>query len=274
MTSTSNCPQRLSPAKILLTRPTRLCDIYRVMANNIKRITLFAGTTGVVGENDDTVLQRIWAKFQTKAISRASDGRVLTYYGFYDVNRNGVWDEGTDTDRNSPAKCPFSSAAELVSKTNGQCHSWAEFMYQVLCANGLKFINGHQTLFVSVFFSSRMRANSAIKNWEKRGTGPWTVIGGSAGITGVDVIPTIPEHHTQDIAGVAAQGNSPNPPPRFDNHWIVNAAARYYDPSYGIGSFTNTNLYEQAALDGIIFDGKMYNLQEAQIKNSYFLFCP
>ncbi|MCS7048812.1 MAG: hypothetical protein NZ483_05915 [Verrucomicrobiae bacterium] len=47
--------------------------------------------------DDHKVLEKIWAKFQTRAIRRASDNVLLTYYGFFDVNGNGAWDVLTST---------------------------------------------------------------------------------------------------------------------------------------------------------------------------------
>ncbi len=142
-----------------------------------------SGVSGVVGENDDVVLGCIWTKFQTRSISRASDGRVLTYYGFYDENRNGIWEEGIDTDRNSSSTCNVISAAELVRTANGQCLSWAEFMHQVLCAQGLAVVNGQQTLAVAVVGVPYREASFAVKNWGKKGVGPWDIARYDAGIT-------------------------------------------------------------------------------------------
>ena len=147
-----------------------------------------SGVAGTVGENDDVVLGRIWAKFQTKNIRRVSDGRVLTYYGFYDENQNGIWDEGIDADRNSPEIWFVTSAAELVRTGNGQCHSWAEFMHQVLCAQGLRSINDTATLKVALSIPDSALPSYncfAIKNWQK--CGPciyWSIVQENSGIIG------------------------------------------------------------------------------------------
>ena len=211
-----------------------------------------AGVSGTVGENDDVVLGRIWTKFQTKSINRASDGRVLTYYGFYDANRNGIWEEGIDTDRNSPTTCHVTSAAELVRTTNGQCHSWAEFMHQVLCAQGLAVVNEKSTARVAVNAVPKREAFLAIKNWDKKDSGPWVPSRSDAGMLGTNVLSSLPEHSAQDVAGVSGQGTSPNPPAGFGNHYIIKCADELYDPSYGLGPFEEYQQYEHAAFDGII----------------------
>ena len=45
--------------------------------------------------------------------------------------------------------CAFTDANELVRYTNGQCHSWVNFMRQVLSAQGLATVNGQQTLAIA-----------------------------------------------------------------------------------------------------------------------------
>jgi hypothetical protein len=51
------------------------------------------------------------------------------------------------------------------------------------------------------------------------------------------------------------QGNAPNPPSRFANHFIVTIGGTMFDPSYGLGTFTDRKKYEMAAFAGLIFDG-------------------
>jgi hypothetical protein len=215
-----------------------------------------SGVAGTVGENDDAVLGRIWTKFQTKSINRACDGRVLTYYGFYDANRNEIWEEGIDTDRNSPQTCLVTSAAELVRTANGQCHSWAEFMHQVLCAQGLRSINDTATLRVALRISvSTVPSYNcfAIKDWQK--CGPciyWSIVQENAGIIGEKPSPMFNVGEAWDLPGASGQGNSPNPPSSFVNHYIIRCGGQLYDPSYALGPFQEYLQYEHAALDGAI----------------------
>ena len=54
-----------------------------------------------------------------------------------------------------------------------------------------------------------------------------------------------------DEDGVAAQGN-PKPHSVFFNHYIVKYDGKYYDPSYGTGSFADQAAWENASLDGFV----------------------
>lgn len=56
-----------------------------------------------------------------------------------------------------------------------------------------------------------------------------------------------------DQAGVSGQGNS-NPPGAFLNHFIVQYAGRFYDPSYGTGPYANELAHENASIDGVYSD--------------------
>ena len=72
-----------------------------------------------------------------------------------------------------------------------------------------------------------------------------------AGVDGLS--PTQPNallNEAADMAGSAGQGNSPNPPSTFGNHWIVKMNNNYYDPSYGLGPFTDLKKYEDDACEG------------------------
>lgn len=164
----------------------------------------------------------------------------------------------------------MTSAAELVKYTNGQCHSWVDFMHQVLSAQGLATVNGQQTLAIAVLGVPLEETVLAVKNWEKNGSDPWFPIRFDAGMTGDNVIGSLPEGHAQDIAGVSGQGNSPNPPSKFSNHWILKIFSSFYDPSYGIGPFDNEYEYEHAALEGTIrLNGFLRKLPDNEVVNEY-----
>ena len=210
------------------------------------------GVTGTVGVNDDAVLDKIWGKFQSKSINRVSDGSVLTYYGFDDVNGNGVWDEGIDIDKNRPEKCDVVLARELVQMRNGQCHSWADFLYQVLNAQGLNQINGYANRIISVDVGDDY-VMFAVKNWERIGPcNEWHIVLADVGVDGKLNAAEIQTGEARDQIGVSGQGNSPNPPSGFENHFICRIGMRLYDPSYGIGPFNSAYEYEEAAFDGAI----------------------
>ena len=226
------------------------------------------GVSGSLGTNDDAVLSNVWTKLQTKDISRASDGFPLTYYGFYDVNSNGVWNEGTDIDMNNTSNCTPTTAEGLITNANGQCHSWVTFINEVMKAQGLSSVNGVTNKRVSLVMMGGL-PGFAIKNWAKGGaSGSYWIIDFYAEIDGSD--PTEPgTYQAADDAGVPAQGNSPNAPSSFQNHWIVKMENKYYDPSYAIGPFTDRKDYENAAFDGgIVIASNSYVLVDLPANNS------
>ena len=208
------------------------------------------GAIGIVGANDDRVLDAVWAEIQTLSIRRASDNVMLTYYGFYDVNTNGAWDPGTDVNRNTPDLCIVTDAANLISAGNGQCRSWADFMLQALRAQGLATVNGGPVALQAVVIKSPYVA-FAVQNWATTGSSPRTVISLDAGVDGATpAVPNPSSDEAADSLGAAGQGNSPNPPSNFYNHWIVRRGQTYYDPSYALGPFTDRKVYEEAAFAG------------------------
>ena len=213
------------------------------------------GMTGVAGTADDLpVLDAVWTKFKTLAIRRVSDGRLLTYYGFFDSNGDGDWDNGIDTSYNAPAPngiCDATSAGELVKTGNGQCGSWAHFLHEVMNAQGLGSINNYPNKAIAVKIISPNVA-FAIKNWTKTGTGPYAIVSFDAGVDGLNEVPPSASE-ASDAQGVPGQGNSPNPPSAFRNHWIVKMYGKYYDPSYGLGPYTFLKDYEDDAFEGEIY---------------------
>jgi hypothetical protein len=213
--------------------------------------TAAKGVTGIVGTDDDKVLDAVWVKFQTRSIRRASDNVLLTYYGFFDVNGNGAWDAGIDTDLNDPFLCRITDAGGLIRTGNGQCHAWADFMNEVMKAQGLGSINGVANEDVGLVIKAAVGDLFAVKNWAKTGVSPRTVVSFDAGVDGsAAVAPNPANNEAADAAGAAGQGNSPNPPSNFVNHYIVKMNGKYYDPSYALGPFTDRKVYEDAAFAG------------------------
>jgi len=225
------------------------------------------GQTGTVGTDDDDVLDKVWTRLQTRSIHRASDAFVLTYYGFYDANGNGTWDAGVDTDRNDPGSCTVTDAGGLISTANGQCHSWADFMNEVMKAQGLSSINGGASKRVAVVIKAGDVAFS-VQNWAKTGNSPRKIIDADAGVDGTS--PTAPNpanDEAADAAGKAGQGNSPNPPSNFNRHWITKLNGKFYDPSYGLGPYTDRKAYEEAAFSERIVENVLYFLWDLPADN-------
>lgn len=210
------------------------------------------GAQGVSG-TEQNVLDAIWSnKILTKNIHRASDGRTLSYYGFLDVNGNGIWNAGVDTDFNSPGTCSITDAVGLIREGNGQCHSWADFLLQTMRSQGITHVGGNavsiQGLRIKGLFNS-----FAVKNWAISGSSPRMITSFAAGIDGLSaMVPTPSASEAADAPGATGQGNSPNPPSRFGNHYIVRIGGVYYDPSYALGPFTDRKKYETSALAGRI----------------------
>ena len=226
------------------------------------------GQTGTVGTNDDDVLAKVWTRFQTKSIHRASDAVVLTYYGFYDANHNGTWDAGVDADWNDPESNKVQTATGLIRTANGQCHSWAEFMNEVMKAQGLSSINGVTNQRVYVYPKILNDLGFAVNNWAKTGNNCRLIIDEDAGVDGTS--PTAPNpanDEAADAAGKAGHGNSPNPPSNFNRHWITKLNGKFYDPSYGLGPYTDRKAYEEAAFSGRIVENVLYFLWDLPADN-------
>jgi len=207
---------------------------------------------GEFGTDDQKVLKKIWAKLATRTIRRVSDQHVLSYYGFYflDVNKNGKIEPdvpGEVTNKNHPDLCKVKYAAPLIKEGNGQCHAWTDFMLQALLAQGLEKINPipHETLKAKI--TSGLGDAFAVKNWQKEGNDPRRVLD-----VNQEEPPTPGADEAKDVLGVPGQGDSPDPPGEFENHYIVQMNGRYYDPSYGLGPFDDLKKYEDAALAGRI----------------------
>lgn len=205
---------------------------------------------GKIGTNDNDVLNKVWSRIKSKSISRASDNVILSYYGFFDVNGNGSWDDVIDTNFNNTLTCKVTNAEGLIKNGNGQCLSWATFMHEVLAAQGLSKVNGVFNKAISVKIKPPNGA-FAVKNWKKTGVSPRVVIDTDAGVDGgMPATLDASKDQAADDKGAAGQGNSPNPPSGFINHWIIKTNGKYYDPSYGLGPFDDLKKYEDSAFDG------------------------
>jgi len=202
------------------------------------------GQSGTVGTDDDDILAAVWGAFAGLTIQRASDDKVLTYYGYDDANGNGSYDSG-ETTHNDGNSCQWTSAEELVGNRFGQCTAWAKLMGEVMKAQGLGTINGKPSKLVRC---EPLPAYDrvAIKNWTTAGNPAWSIINADAGVDGSSPATPAPGE-ASDAIGVAGQGHSPNPPALFLRHFIVKMNDEYYDPSYGGGAFTAFGDYESGS---------------------------
>jgi hypothetical protein len=197
---------------------------------------------------------KIWSEFAdigSPFRSKATD-HPLTYYGFHDNNSNGTYDAGDD-DMNAPfpsGSCTATTAEELSEEGNGQCHSWAHFFWRTLQLQGLQL--GVDVWAIAVD-EKPPYVMFAIRDWQTNppppASGPWVIADWDAGVDGATpYTPGLGE--AADGVGVRGQGNSPNPPAAFGNHWIVKVETQYYDPSYGLGPYTDPKDYEDDAFSG------------------------
>lgn len=217
------------------------------------------GVSGIVGLNDDRVFNCIWNIFSSRSMPRAHDGLLLTYYGYRDSNRNGLYDTGIDRDCSEIDIVDF---ANLIAVGNGQCHAFVDIFIQSLLAQGLATINGIAP--VSVCLDPKYGAIPfAVKNWEtceparhippRAGKYFNIILPAFAGVTGLHHQHySLKEGEAKDIPGVPGQGTSPNPPEQFDRHYILRYGDKYFDPSYGSGPFNDRKTYEDGAFCGFI----------------------
>jgi len=229
---------------------------------------LYIGCTAAefcAGSDDTLVLDDIWEDaFSTLSVHRV-DGELLTYYGYRDNNHNGVYDAGDDN-FNTPGLCTVPGTTRQITNTtdlllvgNGQCHAWADLMVDTLLAQGLLYMSGESISIIAVNVKSQYDA-FAVKNWATSGADyPKLIIDFDAGVDGsTPTIPNPSNNEAADTAGAPGQGTSPNPPSHFCNHFIVKANGKYYDPSYGLGSFVDLKDYEDVAFAGSITHTGVY----------------
>lgn len=222
------------------------------------------GVGGVNGMDDDDVLDALWVKLQTRDVHRASDNKVLTYYGFRDENGNGMYDPMVDTDFNSPGTCANTTSALLIQERNGQCFSWAQFMHEILRAQGLSSINGTATVRVNIVNKAPFEF-FAINTWATNGMTPYTIVSLDDGVVGENPDPMLAADEAADALGAPGQGTSPNPPSNFGSHFITKANGLFYDPSYGLGPYGDRKDYEEDAFRGGIDEvvaGTTYTLND------------
>ena len=215
-------------------------------------------------ETDVQVLDRVWAYLKERNVRRVSDDFVLTYYGFYDTNKNGAYDTG-EPDRNTPFQDHLpNTASGLIIGGNGECFAWARLMGLVLLSHGLTEINGKATRLVGLHLNTSFGLQIMVKVYCTTGQSPRKIRSGYSDLTGSAFLAPDPgSSEAADYVGIAGQGNSPNPYAIFGDHAVVRANGFIYDPSYGIGgTYDDIKSYENDALSGTLhfIDGGWYLL--------------
>lgn len=152
-----------------------------------------------------------------------------------------------------------------------------------MCAQGLKRINGIINKRVSIKIDERKIPGAlafAVRNWEKYGPYVhWRIeiennASSNIGVDGSCTNWVLQSGWARDALGVSGQGNSPNPPSMFANHFIVKVNSSYYDPSYALGPFNIEKDYEYTAFEGgIISTNRAFYLEQMMddLINTYSL---
>lgn len=144
--------------------------------------------------------------------------------------------------------CPnIFNVAGLLTKGQGQCHSWADLLKHAFENHGIQaasvFFTANKADPICPSMSNTTRpCIFLVNNWDF-----------SASPSGSGNFP-YKDTDLTDTEGVPAQ-NVANPPPHFRNHSIVkvttqSAEVQFYDPSYGLGPYTTIDQYENAAMAG------------------------
>lgn len=172
------------------------------------------------------VILNAFNPLKSRAINRKRDGAELTYW---------------EPPGASKGKATATSTYELLKSANGygQCGSWAEFLIDTYGVHGISGVN--KILIVRT-----------LDDWDKNDVGflvkNWT-FDHPPDSNAFDFTHWVP---SQCRTGAYLPGQrNPKPPPAFFNHFIVQAAGQYWDPSYGAGPFPVQLFWENAAIDGL-----------------------
>jgi hypothetical protein len=155
--------------------------------------------------------------FTSRSLNRKRDNQPLTY-----------WNPDTTTVTNTHDLL-------AAGDGSGQCGSWSEFFIDMLKAHGIT--DAHKILIVR---DKGRSIDFLVKNW--RFNHP--PASASSAFTH--------KLNTECVKqpGIPGQ-NNPNPPPAFQNHFIVLHGGLFYDPSYGAGPVPNQLSWESGAIDGL-----------------------
>jgi len=221
------------------------------------------GVSGVCGIDDDSVVDAIWnSQFATLSVLKASNGHILSYYGFEDSNQNGIFDAG-DVDHNSDATCPvgdsFHPFVPLIATEYGQCSAWAQLLFETWKAQGMACVNGSEAhpVFIEAASQTGYISLLGVKNWawstesipEEDNPFDWSpVYKTTAALVdrGLSISNTsdLPRMLCRDEIGIPGQGRSPNPPSNYPCHYWMTDGCSFFDPSYGFRAGSLEALYK------------------------------
>ena len=149
------------------------------------------------------------------------DGTPMTYWGTIPL----------------PSQCQ--TLAGLLAQADGSCVAWSQLFDQALEVQGIDSAS-----VVEVTANPNI-----VPGAEQFLVKDWTFTG--LGTSGNSDFPYIVGIDAMNEDGVPGQGNV-EPPPAFENHFVVRFGGQIYDPSYGIGPFNSENEHENAAIDGFL----------------------
>jgi len=183
--------------------------------------------------NDDDVVANIFEAFRRNigdgnGIIRMRDNKQLKY-----------WARGYETDNKKL----------LSGKPEGKCGNWSNFLLDMYRVNGIK--DGVEIIMhrsKDDFYNRE--TGFLVNNWEFSSSG------------------TLPVPFTHEVMteckmmeGIKAQGMN-NTQPFFFDHVIVKYKNEFYDPSYGVGPFSNMMEYEKKAIAGLGGNGYKVNIKD------------
>ena len=190
--------------------------------------------------------------------AKNADGKTTAAASFTEI-----WNEFTDRNVKridavqmkywDPASSTLgSTVAAMLADTNanGNCDAWAQLLKGTCDAIG---VGG--TSRIEIESLDRCDTGYSLPP-DTTGRGgllvkDWTFNAGSAPSSCAPYTHLWQTAELTDETGAAAQGNA-NPHSEFVNHFIVKYDGKYYDPSYGTGSFANQAAWENASLGGFI----------------------
>jgi len=180
--------------------------------------------TAAAGETTEAGMRtKSYDAFQTRALKRKRDGHDLTYWNPRTTN---AWD---------------TKKLLAAADGSGQCGSWAESLVDMWQAHGDD--SGHKVIIsqdILKFSRNEYVPLFLVKNWTFDPPHPADPKTFSYAYT----------TKCHEKPGAPGQ-NSADPPPHFQNHFIVVSDGKLYDPSYGSPVFTNTLDWENASIDGL-----------------------
>ena len=165
-----------------------------------------------------SLVSHVFAPLSTRTLTRKRDGHSLTYW--------------------NPPTTRATNTQLLLAATDGsgQCGSWSEFLLDMYKVHGIS--NADKILIQR---DSHRTLSFLVKNWRFNHPPP------SSANSLTHVIGT----ECVKLPGIPGQTN-PNPPPAFQNHFIVRFSGQFYDPSYGAGPFSDQLTWERSAIDGLL----------------------